>query len=77
MKYGITDFDITRMVFSMWEGSLNRESRSIALCLASKFRVEATPEFLSWVDDRLKDLVRSGDIRRQRFLPKRPFYTIA
>lgn len=79
MTYLPTDFEIKSMVFGMWNYSLNLELRNIAACLHSQYAKGSgamTDEFEKYVHTRLKALVKNGDLRRQRFLPGRPFYTI-
>lgn len=72
-----TDFEIKGMIHRMWHSHLNLEILNISLCLASKLRVEYTDEFQAYVHTRIKAMVKKGDLRRQKFLPGRPYYTIS
>jgi hypothetical protein len=72
-----TDHEICSLVFRMWRGGMNLELRSIALCMASNKRIDVAKEYDAFekhIHTRLKALVRSGDLRRVRFLPGRPNY---
>lgn len=73
-----TDFELTSLVFSMWSHSSNLEAGNIISCMHSQLRLKGAPSE-AWrrnVHQQLKDLVRAGKLRRQRFLPGRPYYTI-
>lgn len=72
-----TDHELKGMVFSLWHGSLNRELPNILGCMASRMRVQRSKEWDEAVFKQLKRLVREGELRRERFLPGRPSYTIA
>lgn len=72
-----TDHQLSSLVYSMWHKGLNRELSNIVGCMASRMNVETTPEFTAAIKKQLDRLVREKEIRRQRFLPGRPFYTIA
>jgi len=73
----ITDFALCALVHRMWSRGGNLEARSISLCFASKLNQQWSEEFHAETFRRLKALVRSGELRRQRFLKGRPFYTIS
>jgi len=83
MEYLPTDFEIKSTVYSMWRKGLNLEVHNISACLYSDLACKrklqhgvASDEFKAHVHTRLKAMVKAGDLRRQRFLPGRPFYTI-
>jgi hypothetical protein len=76
-----TDREIRSMVFRIWQKSLNGELMNITLCLLSASRQNGYTdtefeEYKAHVHTRLKALVKNDDIRRIRFLPGRPWYTI-
>jgi hypothetical protein len=80
MKKSLTlpsDHELIGMVYALWRSSLNQEVSNIAGCMASNLRVENTPEFSRAIKKQLDRLVREKRIRRTRFLPGRPTYTIA
>ncbi len=72
-----SDYELEGMVFTLWHSSLNQEPINISACMASKMNVEATPEFDRAIKKQLDRLVREKRIRRTRFLPGRPAYTIS
>lgn len=72
-----SDHELEGMVFSLWRSSLSQEPGSISACMASKMNVEATDEFDRAIKKQLDRLVREKRIRRVRFLPGRPAYTIS
>ncbi len=72
-----SDSQLESMVFTLWCDSLNREAYNISACMASKMKVVATPEFDRAIKKQLDRLVREKRIRRTRFLPGRPAYTIS
>ena len=71
-----TDHELVSMIHSLWNDSLSRELLNISLCMASQLRVEHSDTFSKEVHKQLKRLVREGKLRRERFLPGRPSYTI-
>lgn len=72
-----SDHELVGMVHDLWNASLNLESGNIILCMASKMRVGHSSEFRKAVKKQLDRLVAEGKIRRARFLPGRPIYTIS
>lgn len=72
-----TDHDVVSLVYSMWHDSLNLTLRNLSLCLASRIKVGWSEEFEKELHAALKRLVREGRLRRQRFQPGKPYYTIA
>ena len=72
-----SDQQLKKMVYDIWRGGLNSELRNISSCMASRLRVATTPEFDKAIKKQLDRLVREKEIRRVRFLPKRPLYTIS
>lgn len=78
-----SDRQIVSMVHSLWRASLSLELHNIAGCLASqmsrehKERIDNDEHFEAHVHVRLKALVKAGELRRARFLPGKPYYTIA
>lgn len=71
-----TDAELRHMVFSMWYDGLNLERFNISACTASRMKIPWSEEFDAAIYSQLKRLVREGELRRQRFLPGRPYYTI-
>ena len=72
-----SDHELVSMVFAIWRSCLNQELANISACMASKMRVCSTPEFDRAIKKQLDRLVREKRIRRTRFLPGRPAYTIS
>lgn len=67
------DHEVRSLLHGMHKA--NRELRSISLCLSSRLRRNWSEEFELNLHVRLKRLVKSGVIRREKFLPGRPFYS--
>lgn len=72
-----TDHELVSLVHSMWNGGLNLEAHNIIACMESKLRVDGDAVWRLQVHAQLKRLVRERKLRRVRFLPGRPKYTIA
>ncbi len=72
-----TDFQVKSFVFRMRSNGGNLECFNITACLASNMRVKNDWNFKKHVESALKRLVRNKELRRTKFLPGRPFYTIS
>ena len=72
-----TDFELTSLIHRMWDDGLNLELSNIAACMASRLKLRRTDKWTEELHRQLKRLVREDKLRRQNFLPGRPFYTIS
>lgn len=72
-----SDFEIKSMVFRIYRSSISQEPSNIIACLASHLRVQNTPEFTAYVDQRLRALAKENEIKLFYLLPGRPAYTIS
>lgn len=77
LSVSVTDFQIKSFIHLMWEDSHNLEVENISSCFASRLRVKNTPEFKNDLHIRIKKLVKNKELRVQKFLPGRPYYTIS